>query len=179
MDGTLSSGMARATQHHHAGKGSAMVGQGRSADLPVWVPYFNVLARRLIVWGVPMGPDVIITVPGRKSGLPRSTPVTLCENGGRRGLISPFGETDWVRNLRVAGRATLTSGRHREEVTAVELGPVEAAGFVKDVVAPHARRSRIGAWFVRYVDKIDIDRPEDAVKGKPVFELNPWQGDHY
>jgi deazaflavin-dependent oxidoreductase (nitroreductase family) len=102
--------------------------------VPAWVPYFNVLARRLLSLGVPMGPDVLITVRGRKSGLPRSTPITLCANEGRRGLISPFGETDWVRNLRAAGSATLTTGRGTEEVIAVELGPSEAAAFVRDVL---------------------------------------------
>jgi len=142
------------------------------AGVPAWVPYFNVVARRLLVLGVPMGPDVLITVRGRKSGLPRSTPITLCENGGRRGLISPFGETDWVRNLRAARRATLTIGRRTEEVTAVELGPSEAAEFVRDVLAPQARSSRFGSWFVRHVDKIDIENPVEAVSGRPVFELH-------
>ena len=99
--------------------------------------------------------------------------MTLCENEGRRGLISPFGETDWVRNLRAAGRATLRLGRRVEEVAAVELGPVEAAAFVRDVLAPRARLSRSGSWFVRHVDKIDIDHPAEAVIGRPVFELRP------
>jgi len=112
-----------------------MAAKSRSARVPAWVPYFNVLARRLLALGVPMGPDVLITVRGRTSGQPRSTPITLCENDGRRGLISPFGETDWVRNLRAAGSATLTIARRTEEVTAVELGPSEAAAFVRDVLA--------------------------------------------
>jgi deazaflavin-dependent oxidoreductase (nitroreductase family) len=120
-----------------------------------------------------MGPEVLLTVRGRKSGLPRSTPVTICQNAGRRGLISPFGETDWVRNLRAAGRATLTVGRRQEEVTAVELGPMEAAEFIRVVLAPHARRTRLGSWIVRHLDKIDIDHPSAAAAGRPVFELRP------
>jgi deazaflavin-dependent oxidoreductase (nitroreductase family) len=119
-----------------------------------------------------MGPDVLITVRGRKSGQPRSTPVTVCANGGRRGLISPFGEVNWVRNLRVAGRATITVRGHQEEVTAVELGPTEAAEFIREVLAPHARRTRFGLWFVRHIDKIDIDNPAEAAEGRPVFELH-------
>jgi len=153
-----------------------MAGKSGPGRVPAWVPYFNVLARRLLSLGVPMGPDVLITVRGRKSGIPRSTPITLCENEGRRGLISPFGETDWVRNLRAAGSATLTTGRGTEEVIAVELGPSEAAAFVRDVLAPHAGRSRFGSWFVRHVDKIDIDNPVEAVNGRPVFELHSPPG---
>jgi deazaflavin-dependent oxidoreductase (nitroreductase family) len=104
--------------------------------LPGWVPYVNFVARPLLAAGVPMGPDVLLTVRGRKTGRPRTTPITLCENGGRRGFFSPFGETHWVRNLRAAGRAAISVGRCREDVTVVELGPTDAAGFIRDVLAP-------------------------------------------
>ena len=120
-----------------------------------------------------MGPDVLITVRGRKSGLPRTTPVTICEYAGRRGLISPFGESNWVRNLRAAGTATIQFGRTREEVRAVELDRGQAVALVRDVIVPVAQNSRLGNWFVRNIDKIDIDNPDEAVLGRPVFELFP------
>jgi deazaflavin-dependent oxidoreductase (nitroreductase family) len=142
-------------------------------SLPWWVPYFNSVARPLLALGVPMGPDVLITVRGRRSGAMRTTPVSVCESGGRRGLIAPFGESNWARNLRAAGTATLSAGRKREEVRAVELDHQEAAGFIRDVLAPHARRSRLGGWFVREIDRIDIDDPEEAALGRPVFEIFP------
>jgi deazaflavin-dependent oxidoreductase (nitroreductase family) len=141
--------------------------------LPWWVPLFNRIAVPLLAAGVPMGPDVLITIRGRRSGLPRTTPITLCENGGRWGLISPFGEVNWVRNLRAAGSATLTVRRRRIDVPAVELGQAEAAAFIRDVLAPHARRSWFGSWFVRNVDKIDIEDPVAGARGRPVFELHP------
>jgi deazaflavin-dependent oxidoreductase (nitroreductase family) len=150
-----------------------MAAQTTSTRVPSWVPYFNLIARRLLALGVPMGPDVLLTVRGRKSGLPRTTPVTLCEYGGRRGLISPFGETDWARNLRAAGRATISFRRKTEEVATVELAAPEAAAFIRDVLAPVARQTRIGAWIVRTIDKIDIDHPMEAAQGRPVFELYP------
>ena len=150
-----------------------MAAPARSTRVPSWVPFFNYIAKPLLAVGVPMGPDVLITVRGRKSGLLRTTPVTIAENSGRRGVISPFGEVNWVRNLRAVGRATITAGRRKEEVTAIELGPTEAAEFIRDVLAPHARRTRLGSWFVRSVDKIDIDRPVEAAAGRPVFELYP------
>jgi len=131
------------------------------------------LNRRLLAMGVRLGPDVLLAVRGRNSGQPRSTPMTLCENAGRRGVISPFGEVQWVKNLRAAGRATISIRRHTEEVTDVELGSPEAAEFIRDVIAPHARRTMFGVWFVRYVDKIDLDHPEEAAEGRPVFELYP------
>jgi deazaflavin-dependent oxidoreductase (nitroreductase family) len=145
-------------------------------SVPRWVPFFNLIAKPLIAAGVPMGPDVLITIRGRKTGRARATPITLCEHAGRRGLISPFGETQWVRNLRAAGQATIRFGRRTERVRAAELGPDEAAAFIRDVLAPHARRSRFGSWFVRTVDKIDIDDPIEAAKGRPVFEIFPANG---
>ena len=147
--------------------------QSPERRVPRWVPWFNVVARRLLAAGVPMGPDFLLTVRGRRTGLPRSTPVTVCENAGRRGLISPFGETHWVRNLRASGRATISFGRHREEVVAIELNGPEAAEFIRDVLAPLARQSRFGGWFVRTIDRIDIDHSEEAAMGRPVFEIHP------
>src|SRR5881628_2247316 len=106
--------------------------------VPRWIPFFNAMAKPLLKLGVPMGPDVLITVSGRKTGLPRTTPVTICEYGGRRGFISPFGETNWARNLRAAGVATIRFGHKREEIRAVELNLNESVRFIKEVIAPIA-----------------------------------------
>jgi deazaflavin-dependent oxidoreductase (nitroreductase family) len=141
--------------------------------LPGWVPYFNILAKPLLALGVPMGPDILLTVKGRKSGLPRTTPVTIGEYGGRRGFISPFGETNWVRNLRASGTATIRFGRRREEVRAVELEHDDAVRFLREVIAPIAATNKIGDWFVRNIDKVDLDHPDSAVVGMPVFEVFP------
>jgi deazaflavin-dependent oxidoreductase (nitroreductase family) len=163
--------------HDHIVVSSDLVHRGPT-QMPRWVPAFNFFARPLLRIGVPMGPDVLLTVRGRKTGEPRTTPVTLCEWGGRRGLISPFGETHWVRNLRAAGIATLSVGRRREDVRAIELSPSEAAGFIQDVIAPQARVSWLGNWFVRTVDRIEIDDPLLAAQGRPVFELFPTEEEH-
>jgi deazaflavin-dependent oxidoreductase (nitroreductase family) len=137
------------------------------------VPYFNKLAKPFIALGVPMGPDVLVTIKGRKSGRPRTTPVTICEHGGRRGFISPFGETQWVRNLRAAGTATIRFGRRREQVRAIELDHDGAVRFIKEVIAPIAADNKFGDWFVRNIDKIDLDHPDEAAVGRPVFEVFP------
>ena len=57
-----------------------------TAAAPVRVPgivgLFNPLARRLLHAGVPLGPNALLTVRGRKSGQPRTTPVALVEVKG-------------------------------------------------------------------------------------------------
>jgi len=147
--------------------------QTSSRHIPGWVPWFNPIARRLLAAGVPMRPNGLITVRGRRSGLPRATPITILEASGGRWVLAPFGEVSWVHNLRTASRATITRRRRKEEVTATELAPAEAVVFFRDVLAPLARRyGWLAMWIVRNVDKIDIDDPVEAANGRPVFELH-------
>ena len=152
-----------------------MAEQIKSARVPWFVPLFNPIARCLLAAGIPMGPNVLVTIRGRKSGLPRTTPLTIVEFSGRRWLMAPYGEVNWVRNLRATGRATITVGRRKEEVTAVELGPGEAVAFFRDVLGPRVQRTRVGAWIVRHIDQVDLNYPENAAKGRPVFELSSLQ----
>lgn len=76
-------------------------------------------------------PNLTLTVVGRRSGLPRSTPL-LCVPDGDGWLIagSYFGGPDmpvWVHNLRAAGEATITWQREQVPVTARELPDEERA----------------------------------------------------
>src|SRR4030088_2474044 len=97
--------------------------------VPAFVAVLNPLAERMLGVGIPLGPNALITVRGRKSGIDRTTPVALVEIGGKRWVIGTFGETHWVRNLRIAGEATITVGRRREKVGAIELSQEAGAGF--------------------------------------------------
>ena len=91
----------------------------------------NVLATTLVRAGVKVGPIHLLTVRGRKSGLPRTTPVAVVEQQGQRYLVATFGPGDWVRNLRAAGEATLTLGRRSETIKVIELPAQEAAPVLK------------------------------------------------
>ncbi|HEU5036511.1 MAG TPA: nitroreductase family deazaflavin-dependent oxidoreductase [Nocardioides sp.] len=76
-------------------------------------------------------PNLTLTVVGRRSGIPRSTPL-LCVPYGERWLVagSYFGGPDmpaWVHNLRAAGAATITWEREQVPVTARELEGGERA----------------------------------------------------
>lgn len=144
--------------------------RGGSRHVPGWIRFFNPIAKLLMAVGAPMGPDVLLTVRGRKSGLPRSTPVAVAQIAGRRWLISPFGEADWARNLRAAGRATLTDRRVAEEIVAVELSDAKRVEFYRDVLGPYARGNPFARWIVRNLDGIPDD-PVEAAKGRPVFEI--------
>ena len=62
-----------------------------------------------------------LTVPGRRTGRARPVPVVPVEVGGIRYLVSPYGESDWARNLRAAGKATLTRKGKVETFQASEV----------------------------------------------------------
>ena len=71
--------------------------------------------------GLGLSHHYLLEVRGRKSGRLYTTPVNLLEQAGRRFLISPRGETQWVRNARVAGAVTLVQRGRRQ---AFHLKPV-------------------------------------------------------
>ena len=99
----------------------------RAPHVPSLVPILNPMIRRLLRAGLPFGPNVLLTVRGRSSGTPHTFPVAVLEHDGRRFVQSPFGDVNWVRNLRAAGEAVLSRGDATEEVEAVELPPERAA----------------------------------------------------
>jgi hypothetical protein len=54
--------------------------------------------------GIPTGPPMVLTVPGRKSGEPRSTPVTPFELHGHLYTVAGYPNADWTKNARAARR---------------------------------------------------------------------------
>ena len=143
-----------------------------SIHIPSIVGILDPFARRLLRIGVPLGPNALLTVRGRKSGLDRTNPVALVEIGGGRWVIGTFGEVNWVRNLRAAGRARLTVGRRQEEVVAVELSRAEGAVFFRDVVGPYVKGLPLGRQLIGMLGAREvIDDPEAAAARRPVFEL--------
>lgn len=143
-----------------------------ASRVPGFVTFLNPVARRILRVGALLGPNALITIPGRKSGVPRTTPVALVEIDGRRWVIGTFGETNWVRNLRAAREATLTVGRRREDVSAIELNVPARTEFFRDVLGPYVRRLRVGRLVLRLLGATEIlDDPAAAAEHRPVFEL--------
>ncbi|HEV7205113.1 MAG TPA: nitroreductase family deazaflavin-dependent oxidoreductase [Jatrophihabitans sp.] len=85
----------------------------------------------LIRLGVVPG-TYVLTVPGRRSGKPRSTPVTLVDG---RYLVAPYGPVDWVRNVRAAPTVTLSRRGRAVEYTVREVSADEAGPVLKRYVA--------------------------------------------
>jgi deazaflavin-dependent oxidoreductase (nitroreductase family) len=86
---------------------------------------FNRSVAFLTRHGVSIVGSRVLAVRGRTSGEWRTTPVNLLDHEGRRYLVSPRGEGQWVRNLRAAGTGELRVGRRAEAVRGRELSAEE------------------------------------------------------
>jgi deazaflavin-dependent oxidoreductase (nitroreductase family) len=136
--------------------------------------FANVIVKFLLRLGLPMGPQALLTVTGRKSGLPRITPVALNWHEGRWLLVSVYGEVDWVKNLRAAGSAVITRRRQQVPVTVLELANQDAAAALKELVSSMglALRSIIGRYF-ETDPGASLEKWRDEAVDHPVFILTP------
>jgi deazaflavin-dependent oxidoreductase (nitroreductase family) len=109
---------------------------------------FDWLARR----GLGADYRYVLTVRGRRSGKPYSTPVDAIEHGGRRWLVAPYGITNWVRNARAAGEVELRRGDRTERMRVREAFSADAAPILR-----------------RYLELVPVTRP--------YFEVGPDASD--
>jgi deazaflavin-dependent oxidoreductase (nitroreductase family) len=120
--------------------------------------------RGLSVWG-----SRVLRVRGRTSGEWRSVPVNLLRLGDERYLVAPRGETQWVRNMRVAGGGELLLGRRAEPFTAVEVADPEKP----EILRAYLKRwkAEVGMFF----EGVSADSPEEEVcriaPRHPVFRV--------
>jgi deazaflavin-dependent oxidoreductase (nitroreductase family) len=122
----------------------------------------NSLIRLLIRLGLAPKNTYLLTVCGRKSGKPYSTPVTLVEENNDRWLVSPYGEVNWVRNARAAGQVTLSRGRQTEVVDIVGLSSEESAPVLK-----------------KYLTQVPIVRPYFDVRPDSPIEAFTEEASHH
>jgi deazaflavin-dependent oxidoreductase (nitroreductase family) len=144
----------------------------RTSSLPSWLPFANRVVRVLNRLGLSLGTVHVLTVPGRRSGEPRPTPVSLLTVDGHRYVVAALPQGDWARNVRAAGRGELTYGRRRTTVTFAEVDdpavqravlrafPVEVPNGVPFMV-------RLGL-----VDRADPDQFEAIADRVTVFRLD-------
>jgi deazaflavin-dependent oxidoreductase (nitroreductase family) len=141
--------------------------------IPKYVAAGNAAVKFFTRLGVKTGPVNVITVAGRRSGRPRSTPVTPWLVDGKRYVIAGIGTSDWARNARAAGAGTLTSGR---SVTRVRLTEVTDPELKKRVVTAFGTENKPGGSFLTSIG-VAPDRTPDgfaaAVPHVAVFQVTP------
>ena len=146
------------------------------AQAPSLIRLSNPLANRLLRLGMPMGPNTLVTIRGRKTGRPVSMPLAVMEMDGRRWIIGAYGDVQWTRNLRAAGEADVRLDDRTVHVRATELDWAAAERFFAETLPDYVGRfSLAGRVFARAFFRIlapDIVRdPREAAIAHPVFEL--------
>jgi len=142
---------------------------------PFWLKPMNKVFMVMLRLGLPIsgkeGP-VVLTVPGRKSGQPRSTPITPMYVGDLRYVVAGFPGADWERNARAADTATLTAGKKSETVRMVELSADEARPLLRQfpTLVP------TGVSFMKRSGLVTAGTPDEfeALAGRcAVFRFDP------
>ncbi len=122
--------------------------------LPRWLGPANRVVIALQRLGVVIGTMRLLSVPGRKSGKLRTTPVSPLTVDGKRYVVGGFPQADWVKNARTAGWGILARGRKEERVRLTELPEEERAPilceFPREV--PHGVQFFVKAGIVESPD---------------------------
>jgi hypothetical protein len=111
----------------------------------------------------------LLTVVGRTTHTPRTTPVSVVTDGSTRYLVGPYGDVGWVRNARVAGIVTLARGDKSELFSLVPLQAADAGPILR-------RYLKLEPITRPYFDTT-ADSPAEAFEAEaathPVFRLTP------
>ncbi len=111
----------------------------------------NALFRAMTSLGVGASYRHMLTVPGRTTGRLYSTPVDVITVDGERWLVAGYGPASWVRNVRAAGEATVSRGRHSQRFQVKEAGATDAVPVLR-----------------KYISEIRVTRPYfDATQDSP------------
>ncbi len=138
--------------------------------LPRWLKPANRLIITLQRLGLAIGTMRLLSVPGRKSGKLRTTPVSTLAVDGWRYIVAGFQQADWVKNAQAAGWGILACGRREERVTLVELPPEERAPILREF----PRRVPHGVQFFVQGGVMESANPEAfaaAAPRCPVFRI--------
>ena len=101
---------------------------------------FNEVFRLLAEGGISVAGTVAIRVRGRKTGKRRGVVVNLLTVDGRDYVVSPRGNTQWVRNARAAGGIEMGPRWRSREVRIAEVADdakPELLIFADDVQCAH------------------------------------------
>jgi len=111
-----------------------------------------------------MGAQHLLTVPGRKTGRPRATPISIVTVDGQRYIVAAFADAAWVANVRAAGAGTLTRGGRTEDVRLSEVPEADRGPVLRSFL----REVRGGR---RYFGGLSTDEVVAGAARYPVFRV--------
>jgi hypothetical protein len=96
-----------------------------------------------------------LSVPGRRSGRWHTVSIAVLDHEDERYLLTPFGETDWVLNLRASGTGRLAKPGLVEEITVTEVPVAQRATLIKAYQAKYGKMPTVGPAFRALPDPAD------------------------
>ncbi|TRW80701.1 nitroreductase family deazaflavin-dependent oxidoreductase [Mycolicibacterium sp. 018/SC-01/001] len=139
---------------------------------PRWLKPMNRILTAAVRAGLRPGPAMVLTVPGRRTGRPRSTPMTPFRHEGRLYVVAGYPGSDWAANARAAGLGTLRHGRRSRTVRIVELDAEQS----RPVLRAFAVKVPVGVAFSRRAGLVGEGSPDEfaALAGRlAVFRFDP------
>jgi len=131
---------------------------------------FNKLFGFFVGLGLALPHNYLLQVRGRKSGRVYATPVDVLNRDGKRYLVAPRGNTQWVRNALASGTVSLKKGRRSEEFRIRILSDDEKPEILKAYLDRY--KLTVQRYFpVPAGSAVEAFRPLTA--NYPVFELLP------
>jgi deazaflavin-dependent oxidoreductase (nitroreductase family) len=138
---------------------------------PPWLKPMNKVMMAVQKLGIVAGPVRVLTVPGRKSGEPRSTPATPFTLHDGLYVVGGYPKADWVLNASAAGAGTVTRGRKAQRVLFVELDTEQA----RPVLRAFPEKVPTGVGFFKRSGLVAQGTPDEfeALAGRcTVFRLD-------
>jgi deazaflavin-dependent oxidoreductase (nitroreductase family) len=136
---------------------------------------FNRFVAFLTHHGLSVLGSRVLAVKGRTSGEWRTTPVNLLTHDGDRYVVAPRGETQWVRNLRVAGTGELRLGKRAEPFRGRELTDEEKVPVLRAYLKRW--KAEVGIFF----DGVGPDSTDDEITAiapkHPAFQVLPVEAE--
>jgi deazaflavin-dependent oxidoreductase (nitroreductase family) len=130
---------------------------------------FNPAVAALTRAGVSVWGSRELRVRGRTSGEWRATPVNLLTVDGTRYLVAPRGETQWVRNLRIAKNGELRVGRRTEAFSATELADDDKPSILRAYLKRW--KAEVGMFFGGVSAKSSEAELRGIAANHPIFRI--------
>jgi deazaflavin-dependent oxidoreductase (nitroreductase family) len=113
-----------------------------------------------------LGNFVVLTTTGSRSGQPRAVTLSPISDEDGEHLVSPYGDSGWVHNVRANPTATLRRGRSEDRVRLVEVTEDKP-----ELVKAYYEREAFSRQFMDVPGEADVEDFATVAGRFPVFRI--------
>ncbi|MGW3729307.1 nitroreductase/quinone reductase family protein [Streptomyces sp. NPDC000851] len=137
-----------------------------------FLKFGNKMMQMFHSMGMPVGPMHLLRVKGRVSGREFTNPVAPVKIDGDMYILQAFPKSDWVKNVRAAGRGTMIRGRKARPVQLIEVPEAERGRIAREFPTQVPMGAGIFVKNGVVADK-SPESFERAAPGIPIFRIVP------